>query len=62
MTGRAKDVALSEDPFGELSEAQKAPGLTQRFPDRVLVMTTDRCFSRCAHCTRRWILGRTPTV
>lgn len=54
--------AFVEDPFGELTAAQKAPGLKQRFPDRVLIMTTDRCFERCAHCTRRWILGRTPTV
>lgn len=53
---------VSKDPFGELSEAQKVPGLKQRFPDRVLVMTTDRCFGYCAHCTRRWILGRTPVV
>jgi len=50
------------DPFGELSGAQKVPGLKQRFPDRVLVMTTDDCFGRCPHCTRRWILGRTPIV
>ena len=38
------------------------PGLRQRFPDRVLVMTTDRCFSYCPHCTRKFILGRTETV
>ena len=60
--GRCAVARTSHDPFGELAEAQKAPGLKQRFPDRVLVMTTDRCFERCAHCTRRWILGRTPTV
>ena len=53
---------FTEDPFGELAGAQKLPGLKQRFPDRVLVMTTDRCFGYCAHCTRRWILGRTPVV
>lgn len=53
---------ISRDPFGELSGAQKVPGLKQRFPDRVLLMTTDRCFGYCAHCTRRWILGKTPTV
>jgi len=48
-----------EDPFGELSEAAVCPGLKQRFPDRVLVMTTDRCFMHCRHCTRRHLLGRT---
>ncbi len=51
-----------KDPFGELAEAQKAPGLKQRFADRVLIMTTDRCFGSCAHCTRRWILGLTRIV
>jgi len=56
------DTDFCEDPFRELSAAARLPGLKQRFPDRVLVMTTDACFERCAHCTRRWILGRTPVV
>ena len=56
MTGSTKD------PFGELSHASRCPGLKQRFPDRVLVMTTDRCFGYCAHCTRKWILGRSRVV
>ncbi len=55
-------VEFVRDPFGELGHAQKVPGLKQRFPDRVLIMTTDRCFGRCAHCTRKWILGQTPVV
>ena len=55
-------VCAEKDPFGELSGAQKIPGLKQRFPDRVLVMTTDRCFGYCAHCTRKWILGKSPVV
>lgn len=53
---------VSKDPFGELTHASKCPGLKQRFPDRVLIMTTDACFGTCAHCTRRWILGKTPVV
>ena len=52
----------SKDPFGELSTASRCPGLKQRFPDRVLVMTTDRCFGTCAHCTRKWILGKSRVV
>ncbi|MGN0832893.1 MAG: KamA family radical SAM protein [Kiritimatiellia bacterium] len=52
----------SRDPFGELSRAARCPGLKQRFPDRVLVMTTDRCFGYCAHCTRKWILGKSKVV
>ena len=55
-------MKTSKDPFGELSGAQKLPGLKQRFRDRVLIMTTDRCFGYCAHCTRKWILGRSPVV
>ena len=50
------------DPFGELTHASKCPGLKQRFPDRVLIMTTDRCFGTCAHCTRKWILGKSKVV
>jgi lysine 2,3-aminomutase len=61
-----EDVAsLTEelaDPFGELSRAAGCPGLKQRFPDRVLVMTCDRCFMNCRHCTRRWLLGRSDVV
>ena len=53
---------FSRDPFGELSTASRCPGLKQRFPDRVLVMTTDRCFGYCAHCTRKWILGKSKVV
>ena len=56
------NVKLSKDPFGELTHASKCPGLKQRFPDRVLVMTTDRCFGTCAHCTRKWILGKSKVV
>lgn len=51
------------DPFGELTPRRGLPpGLVQRFPDRVLVMTTDRCFGYCPHCTRQFILGRAPVV
>ena len=51
----------SRDPFGELKPARGLPqGLRRRFPDRVLVMTTDHCFGMCAHCTRKFVLGRAP--
>ena len=55
-------MRFSKDPFGELTHASKCPGLKQRFPDRVLIMTTDRCFGTCAHCTRKWILGKSKVV
>ena len=53
---------FSKDPFGELSHASKCPGLKQRFSDRVLIMTTNRCFGYCAHCTRKWILRKSKVV
>ena len=50
---------MTKDPFGELTPKRGLPpGLKQRFPDRVLVMTTDRCFGHCPHCTRKFILGQ----
>ena len=51
--------ATSQDPFDELKPVRGLPvGMRRRFPDRVLVMTTDKCFSSCAHCTRKFVLGR----
>ena len=52
----------SPDPFGELTHASKCHGLKQRFPDRVLIMTSDRCFMNCRHCTRRGLLGKAQVV
>ena len=61
--GEKTAVTPVEDPFGELAPRRGRPaGLVQRFPDRALVMTTDRCFGYCAHCTRRFILGKAPVV
>ena len=54
--------SLSTDPFGELTTASKCYGLKQRFPDRVLVMTSKRCFMNCRHCTRRWLLDSAEVV
>jgi len=53
---------FSVDPFGERSRASKCFGLKQRFPDRVLVMTSDRCFTCCRHCTRRGLLDDAEVV
>ena len=54
--------AFGADPFGELTHASKCYGLKQRFPDRVLIMTSDRCFMNCRHCTRRGLLGKAQVV
>ena len=50
------------DPFGELTRASRCYGVKQRFPDRVLIMTSDRCFMTCRHCTRRGILDAAQVV
>lgn len=39
------------DPCGEEKD-MKAPGLVHRYPDRVLLLCTDRCSSYCRYCTR----------
>ena len=40
-----------EDPCGE-GKDEKAPGLVHRYPDRVLLLCTDRCATYCRYCTR----------
>src|SRR5436309_183810 len=39
------------DPCGEDSHSP-VPGLVHRYPDRVLVLVTDRCAAYCRYCTR----------
>ena len=53
---------FSSDPFGETEEAAGVYGLKQRFPDRVLVMTSDSCFMNCRHCTRKGLLAESDVV
>lgn len=59
---RRKAERFGIDPFGELGGAAKVKGLKQRFPDRVLVMTTELCFMTCRHCTRQGLFGKTRIV
>ncbi len=40
------------DPLGEVSD-QVAPGLTHRYPDRVLLVVTSFCTSYCRFCIRK---------
>ena len=56
------DDGCGSDPFGEAGRARRCWGLKQRFPDRVLVMTSDRCFVNCRHCTRRGLLESAQVV
>lgn len=47
---------FSPDPFKERGEAAIAPGIKQRFPDRVLAMVSVACSTYCRHCTRKGLL------
>lgn len=46
-----------EDPLEEDGDSP-VPGLTHRYPDRVLFLITDQCAMYCRHCTRRRLAGQ----
>jgi lysine 2,3-aminomutase len=58
----AKELHKSEadllDPLHEDTDSP-VPGLTHRYPDRVLLLITDQCSMYCRHCTRRRFAGHT---
>ena len=56
------DEEFGPDPFDEEGEASGCFGLKQRFPDRVLVMTSNACFMNCRHCTRKGLLRHAEVV
>jgi lysine 2,3-aminomutase len=45
------------DPLHEDTDSP-VPGLTHRYPDRVLMLITDQCAMYCRHCTRRRFAGQ----
>lgn len=47
----------SSDPLHETADSP-IPGLTHRYPDRVLLLVTDQCSMYCRHCTRRRFAGQ----
>ena len=49
-----QDQGLLEDPLDE-ERASPVPGLVHRYPDRVLLILTNRCYMNCRHCTRKRI-------
>ncbi len=55
MTIGAHDLV---DPLDEDVDSP-VPGLTHRYPDRVLFLITDMCSMYCRHCTRRRFAGQT---
>lgn len=46
-----------QDPLHEDADSP-VPGLTHRYPDRVLFLITDQCAMYCRHCTRRRFAGQ----
>ncbi|GAB4280149.1 MAG: lysine 2,3-aminomutase [Candidatus Rifleibacteriota bacterium] len=52
-----KSPADLEDPLHEDGDSP-VPGLTHRYPDRVLLLVTDQCSMYCRHCTRRRFAGQ----
>ncbi len=45
------------DPLDE-ERHSPLPGLVHRYPDRVLLLATDRCATYCRYCTRSRLVGR----
>lgn len=52
-----QSLADMDDPLSE-DEDSPVPGLTHRYPDRVLFLITDQCSMYCRHCTRRRFAGQ----
>ena len=50
-------IADMQDPLDEVADSP-VPGLTHRYPDRVLFLITDQCSMYCRHCTRRRFAGQ----
>lgn len=52
----AFDPSDQLDPLHEDADSP-VPGLTHRYPDRVLLLVTHICSMNCRHCTRRRLVG-----
>ncbi|MEN6363555.1 MAG: lysine 2,3-aminomutase [Rectinema sp.] len=50
------DPSDQDDPLHEDIDSP-VPGLTHRYPDRVLLLVTNICSMNCRHCTRRRLVG-----
>jgi lysine 2,3-aminomutase len=49
-----------DDPLAEDKDSP-VPGLTHRYPDRVLLLVTNHCSMYCRHCTRKRKVGEENT-
>ena len=55
-TNELEDIEGSEDPLCEERDAP-VPGLTHRYPDRVLFLVCNQCAMYCRFCTRKRKVG-----
>ncbi len=51
-----EDPYGKEDPMGE-EFTSPAPGITRRYPDRLIINVTNQCAMYCRHCQRRRNIG-----
>ncbi len=56
------EPGMVADPFAEKGVAACCYGVKQRFPNRILVMTSDQCALNCRHCTRKGLLQKSEVV
>ena len=56
-----KDTRGMEDPLGE-EEMAPVPGLTHKYPDRVLLLVSSQCAMYCRFCNRKRKVGRANMV
>ncbi|HED24833.1 MAG TPA: lysine 2,3-aminomutase [Firmicutes bacterium] len=56
-----RSLSDMSDPLHEDVDSP-VPGLTHRYPDRVLFLVTDQCSMYCRHCTRRRLAGATDSA
>jgi lysine 2,3-aminomutase len=57
-----EEPGMVADPFCEKGIAACCYGVKQRFPNRVLVMTSAYCAMNCRHCTRKGLLHRAEVI
>lgn len=50
------DTGGTEDPMAE-ELTNPAPGITRRYPDRLIINVTNQCAMYCRHCQRRRNIG-----
>jgi lysine 2,3-aminomutase len=55
------DPGGDDDPLSE-GELSPVPGLTHKYPDRVLLLVSDQCAMYCRFCNRKRMVGRSSFV